>query len=86
MKLINFDKQAEKDIAKVDAVLRRRIVDGIGGLLKVPPQGDIKQLKGELKGLNRLRVGNWRIIYEETGKSVNILMVLPRGSAYKKGV
>jgi len=86
VKTINFDKYAHKELAKTDAVTRRRIVDGISGLLCDPPKGDIRQLKGELKGLNRLRIGDWRIIYEETETSINILMITPRGGAYKKGV
>jgi mRNA interferase RelE/StbE len=83
LKNINFDKVAEKELKRIDPPTRRRIVDGIAGLLKKPPQGDIKQLKGNLGGLSRLRVGSWRIIYETTAETINILMISPRGGAYK---
>ena len=86
MRTINFDKEALKKLAKIDPVLRERIVCGIAGLLKSPPEGDIKQLQCELKGLSRLRVGSWRIVYEETDASVDVLAISSRGSAYMKGV
>ena len=86
MKSIKFDKNAQKEINKIDLPTRRRIVNGIAGLVKEPPQGDIKQLKGKLDGFNRLRVGSWRIIYEITEETINILIISPRGGAYKKGV
>ena len=46
---------------------------------------NIKPLTGQLKGLLRYRVGDWRVIYKlpkETMK-VEIIAILPRGDAYK---
>ncbi|MDR0326575.1 MAG: type II toxin-antitoxin system RelE/ParE family toxin [Oscillospiraceae bacterium] len=86
MKGLNIDKIAQKELDRRDTVTRRRIVDGIMGLLKEPPEGDIKPLKGALQGLNRLRVGNWRITYENTEEAINVYEIAPRGGAYKKGV
>jgi mRNA interferase RelE/StbE len=46
---------------------------------------NIKHLTGELKGLLRYRVGDWRVIYrlfQETNV-VEIVAILPRGNAYK---
>jgi len=85
VKIINLDKIAKKELERIDVSMRRRVIDGIAGLLKEPPQGDIKQLKGALGGLRRLRVGNWRIIYEVTAETIDILSISPRGGAYKKG-
>jgi len=86
MKKLNLDKSAEKELKRIDKPTQGRIIDGIAGLLQEPPQGDIKPLKGALRGLNRLRVGNWRITYEVTAETVDILSISPRGGAYKKGV
>ena len=85
MKLLNIDKETVKKLFKIDKPTRWRILKGIAGLLKEPPQRDIKMLKGALQGLNRLRVGDWRITYEVTVKSIDILGISPRGGAYKKG-
>jgi mRNA interferase RelE/StbE len=86
MKKLNVDKDAHKELERVDATTRRRIVGGIAGLLQEPPQGDIKSLKGPLRGLSRLRVGGWRITCEATDEAVNIFEIAPRGGAYKKEV
>ena len=86
MRQLNIDKSAQKQLDRVDKPTRNRIIDGILGLLQEPPQGNIKALKGQLQGLDRLRIGNWRITYEVTDESVNILEISPRGGAYRKGV
>ncbi|MCL2633535.1 MAG: type II toxin-antitoxin system RelE/ParE family toxin [Oscillospiraceae bacterium] len=86
MKSINFDKNAQKQLNRIDLTTRCRIISGIAGLTEEPPQGDIKQLKGSLNGLSRLRVGSWRIIYEATDETINILVISSRGGVYKKGV
>ena len=85
MRLLNIDKEAVKKLLKIDKPTRWRIIKGIAGLFKEPPEGDIKSLKGALQGLNRLRVGDWRITYEVTDNSIDILTISPRGGAYKKG-
>ncbi|MDR2182701.1 MAG: type II toxin-antitoxin system RelE/ParE family toxin [Clostridiales bacterium] len=86
MKKLNFDKSADKMLNRLDKPTRHRVVNAILGLLDEPPKGDIKSLKGELRGLHRLRIGNWRVTYEATEESINILSVTSRGGAYKKGV
>ena len=86
MRQLNFDRSAEKMLNKLDKPTRHRIVEAILGLLDEPPRGDIKLLKGELRGLYRLRVGSWRVTYETTKDFVNILEVTSRGGAYRKGV
>jgi len=86
MKKLTIDKAPQKELEKVDAVMRRRIIDGITGLLQEPPRGDIKQLKGALHGLFRLRVGSWRITYEVTDEAVSVVQISPRGGAYRKEV
>lgn len=41
-----YHKSAVKFIAKLDKVSQERIVTGLKGLLLIPPEGDIKSLKG----------------------------------------
>lgn len=58
---IEIEKPAEKFIMKLPKPERERIIRAISGL---PQNGDIKQLKGrKSRGLYRLRVGDYRIIY-----------------------
>jgi mRNA-degrading endonuclease RelE of RelBE toxin-antitoxin system len=86
VKQLNIDKSAQKQLDRTDGITRRRIADGILGLFENPPKGDIKSLSSTLQGLMRLRIGSWRITYEVTKDTINILAITPRGGAYKKGV
>jgi mRNA interferase RelE/StbE len=56
-------------------------VDAIDGL----PQGDTKRLVGG-SGLWRLRVGDWRVIFErdDQARLVTVLAVYARGGAYER--
>ena len=57
-----YHKSAVKFIAKLDKNSQERIVTGLKGLLSIPPEGDIKSLKGHT-GLYRLRIGSYRVIF-----------------------
>lgn len=58
---IKIEKLAEKFIMKLAKPEKERVLRAI---YRLPNEGDIKQLKGKRsKGLYRLRVGDYRIIY-----------------------
>ena len=44
-------------------------------------RNNIKALKGE-EGVLRLRVGDWRVLFTETGEVIAIIRIAARGSAY----
>ena len=47
-------------------------------------EGDIKHLRGKLAGTRRLRVGDWRVRFQERkGNFVYILAVSHRSEAYR---
>lgn len=50
----------------------------------LPQQGDVRRLTG-LPNAWRLRVGEWRILWEPDAERrvVQVTQILPRGSAYK---
>jgi len=60
---------------------RERISVAIGKL----PQGDVKLLRGPER-LWRLRVGDWRVIFDrlDAERVIDVLAVRPRGSAYDR--
>ncbi len=78
--IVRYEKQAVKALRKIDTPTRKRIVAAID-LLGETGQGDIKKLRGE-KNLFRLRVGGWRVIYNEDGIVLLVLKIKPRGGAY----
>jgi mRNA interferase RelE/StbE len=76
-----------KSIKSVDKKIQGRIVEALGDLCESPttPQGDtIKPLGGEMLGLWRYRIGDYRLVYQPVvaQKRVFLLYFSPRGSAY----
>jgi mRNA-degrading endonuclease RelE of RelBE toxin-antitoxin system len=46
-------------------------------------QGKVKPVSGEFDGLLRLRVGNHRVLFDETGDTITIHRVRDRRDAYR---
>ena len=63
---------------------RARIVAAIDRLAETPHLGT--SLKGDLRGLRRIRVGDYRILYEVRDKELVVLVVriAHRGDAYRR--
>ncbi len=78
-------KQAEKKLRDLRATERERIADKLY-MLSLNPDDlrlDVKKLTGE--PFYRLRVGDWRVIYDRQDKIkiISIEKIKPRGDAYK---
>ena len=82
---IQIHNQASKKLEKLNAKERLRITDKIMELSYDPDSKtlDIKKLVGEEYW--RLRVGNWRIIYDKDDivKIIRIERIKSRGDVYK---
>jgi mRNA interferase RelE/StbE len=77
---IRLSKSALRVIARMDVPTKQRIREGLAGL----PQGDIKPLRGS-PGNFRLRVGDWRIIFDYADNdTIEVKKIAPRGDAYKE--
>jgi mRNA interferase RelE/StbE len=76
-----------KDALKTLTRMPGKVADGIErrlGMLAEDPERtdvDVKPLVGR-PGL-RLRVGDWRVIFEIDGDSLIVLRIAPRGDVYK---
>ena len=46
-------------------------------------EGQVKQLSGEFEGLSRLRVGNHRVLFDETESTITIHRIRNRRDAYR---
>ena len=81
---IEFTPKAKRDFNALDKPIRTRLARRIDSLAENPfPQG-IKKLAGE-KDLYRLRVGDYRILYQVQGKRLVVLVVGigHRGDVYR---
>ena len=76
--MVKYSKQAVKFLKKQDVSTRKRIVNAIEML----PSGDVKKLQGT-EGY-RLRVGDYRVIFDHNGDIISIEKIENRGQVYKK--
>jgi len=83
---IVLTKPAKRVYDKASKVIQQRLDSCFEDLEKNPIYGNsIRPLTGQLKGLIRYRIGDWRVIYRlfKEKKTVEIVAILPRGDAYK---
>ena len=80
---VRIKESAAKELARIPLQTRRRLVHAIDGLSEHPLSG--QPLKGTLRGLRRLRVGDYRIIYELLDGELVVLVVwvAHRSEAYR---
>nr|WP_306269414.1 type II toxin-antitoxin system RelE/ParE family toxin [Pararhizobium sp. IMCC3301] len=82
MKQVTYTKQAIKMLSRMPASTLRTIRAKIAIYAETPEKlsANVKKLQG-VEGF-RLRVGDWRVIFNEDAQVVAVLKVAPRGSAY----
>ncbi|MFK4822283.1 type II toxin-antitoxin system RelE/ParE family toxin [Ochrobactrum quorumnocens] len=84
MKQISYSREATKTLIKMPPNTAKLIRSKIEQYSNDPTSltNNLKTLKGG-KGLMRLRVGDWRIIFTEDGYILEIIKIAPRGGAYE---
>ena len=70
---IQIKGSAARDLERIAKADRLRLVDAIDRLPENPFLGSA--LKGELRGLRRLRVGDYRVLYELRQDALIVLVV-----------
>ena len=84
MKEIAYSKAALKTLTGMPAnsanIIRSKIKQYAANPGSLANNG--KALKG-IDGALRLRVGDWRVIFTETGEVIDIIKIAPRGGAYE---
>jgi mRNA interferase RelE/StbE len=75
MYVIKFTRNALKSLQKIDAVYQHLIIGKLEALRENPHEsGNVKALKG-MNGYYRLRVANYRVIYELQDETLVILVI-----------
>ena len=81
---LEFDKKASKDILSLDKSTRNFILDELESFInnfdedyekELMKLTKIKALQGEFKGLYRLKLRTYRVIYEKIGNKLLILVL-----------
>jgi mRNA interferase RelE/StbE len=78
-----WTRRAQRDLDHLDQTIADRVGRAITRLAETE-QGDVKRLLG-YENEWRLRVGDWRVrlTFDYPTESIEVLRVLPRGSAYR---
>jgi mRNA interferase RelE/StbE len=71
---IEFRRTAEKELGKLDGRIRARVLRTIAALGDDPRPPGVKALVGEA-GLWRIRVGDYRVVYEINDTEVIVLVI-----------
>ena len=84
--LVEFSQTAETDLARLDAPVRRRIIDKLEWLEANFDSVVPLVLGGEFRELFKLRVGDWRVIYGVDWESTRITVyyIDRRDRVYKR--
>ncbi len=81
---IRIKESAARELQRIERSDRERLIAAIDRLAENPFAGSA--LKGELRGLRRIRVGDYRLIYEvrEQDLVVLVLRAAHRREAYSR--
>ena len=79
---VELSPKAIKYLSKLDSHIKERIEKSLHKLALEPPQGDITSLSG--KDGYRLRVGQYRILFDVMEHSIVVYDIDVRGQIYKK--
>lgn len=83
---VEFEKGAQRDLARLERETRRRIIDKLFWLAENFESVAPESLQGEWSDFYKLRVGDWRVKYKiDYGKQILFVVYVDRrDSAYKK--
>jgi mRNA interferase RelE/StbE len=70
------------DIKRISPAMRSRIARSIESRLTTAPDRYGEPLSGSLRDFRKLRVGDYRVVFQIAGRSVWILAIVHRRDAY----
>jgi mRNA interferase RelE/StbE len=81
---LSYARRAEKDIARLDAPIRRRVFAALERLAADDMAMEARKLKTVDEW--RIRVGDWRVRFtrDDNARTIHVTHVLPRGRAYDR--
>ena len=80
---VRIKGSAAKELGRIPNPMRGRIALAIDALAEQPFRGSV--LKGESRGLRRVRVGDYRIVYEVLHEVLVVLVIRSRTDRTRTG-
>lgn len=65
----------EEDFKEIDKIVQQKIIRSIRKKLTIEPERYGQPLKGDLKGLWKLRVGQYRVVYEVKKEKILVYVI-----------
>jgi mRNA interferase RelE/StbE len=81
-KNIEYKSSVFRDLKKIGMPETTRIMDKLETVLSKDP-GRGEPLKGKFKGMFKLKVGDYRVVYAKTKKGILILRIIHRKHVYR---
>lgn len=84
MKTIAYSKAAQKTLTRMPANTAVLIRSKVRQLAADPASlaNNVKRLTGAAPAEYRLRVGDWRVLFDDNGNVLDIVTIGPRGGVY----
>ena len=82
MKRIRFEPSVPAEVRTIERETAMRILVALDRYAETG-EGDVKPLSGEFEGLLRLRVGNHRVLFDETADTITVHRIRDRRDAYR---
>ena len=82
MKKIRFSPNVWADVRAIDQQTAMRVLAALHRYAETG-EGDVKALEADLAGLQRLRVGPYRVLFDETADAIHVHRVKHRSEAYR---
>ena len=79
---IDYKSSVSKDLRRLDPQATRRVIERLESALSADPKAG-SPLSGEFRGLYKLRVGEYRVIYARTADGVLVLRIANRKDVYR---
>ena len=82
MKRIRFEPSVPAEVRAIEREAALQILTALHRYAETGV-GSVKSLSGEFEGLLRLRVGSYRVLFDETEDTITVHRILNRKDAYR---
>jgi mRNA interferase RelE/StbE len=79
---LSFSKRGLKDLSSLEPLIQQQVFSGLQEVC-LQGIGDIKAMKGEYKGLLRIRIGDFRAVVQVNEGTIFVIEISHRKDAYR---
>jgi mRNA interferase RelE/StbE len=80
---VYFSEKAARELKKLDKQIQRRIIEKLTHYASAENLNEAKRLTNPILGEWRYRIGDYRVIFDLSGKELQVLKVAHRSEVYE---